>query len=576
MAEKEIDIKSLYSSNTPFVQGGEPLFGYAYYEDLRGNDIPVVGTKSLFNEYSVFYLHAVNGEYNRLYDIAGAPGVTPEQSRNPSAAKIISWSQTDSGALAKSTPYSFADFAYCSYYGHIPNNYMVTLRRFPVPMLDNLGTYDSKPIAPIAQAVTFIGEKPGNKMSEFMKQTLGLNWDELTAGVQDVEGNERGYDASLGALFEKGGQAAETYLNKGLGDYTSAIGDTLRTVLTFQNPKAYSGQSQAETEYAKNLYNSEGPYANKVYGPVNVVNKTYVRKQGLHHDNEIKLNFHYTARSIGGINPKAAMLDLISNFLAMTFNNAKFWGGAIRYWPQHPNVPFFGDQQKFYDGDVKGYINSVTSGLGAIANSFTDQLSKFLQNPLQSLKQLGTGAGKLAIGSVAASSRPQILSFRSLLTGAPIGEWHLVVGNPMNPVAMIGNLICADVEMEFGDILGADDFPTEVKFTVTLKHGKPRDKGDIESMLNLGNGRLYYGINGDVQSSSMSNSIVDVSGSKGNKNAGLITDRSQQPMTSQDVHEVKQTNSNSGIQSIWGSKYANSPFSLNIARRWSDGPAKEK
>jgi hypothetical protein len=59
---------------------------------------------------------------------------------------------------------------------------------------------------------------------------------------------------------------------------------------------------------------------------------------------------------------------------------------------------------------------------------------------------------------------------------------------------MIGNLIVPDdgMKIEFNDILGVDDFPTEMTATIKLKHGRPRDKGDIESMYNQGQGRLYY------------------------------------------------------------------------------------
>ena len=34
----------------------------------------------------------------------------------------------------------------------------------------------------------------------------------------------------------------------------------------------------------------------------------------------------------------------------------------------------------------------------------------------------------------------------------------------------------------------------EVKFEVDLKHGKPRDKGDIENMFNGGRGRIYASV----------------------------------------------------------------------------------
>ena len=77
------------------------------------------------------------------------------------------------------------------------------------------------------------------------------------------------------------------------------------------------------------------------------------------------------------------------------------------------------------------------------------------------------------------------------MTGAPIGEWHLTIGNPCNPIAMIGNLLCEDVAIEFGEVLGPDDFPTTIKATFTLKHARDRERGEIESIFNRGDGRLY-------------------------------------------------------------------------------------
>ena len=67
----------------------------------------------------------------------------------------------------------------------------------------------------------------------------------------------------------------------------------------------------------------------------------------------------------------------------------------------------------------------------------------------------------------------------------------MTIGNPLNPIAMIGNLICTGVEVEFGKELGPDDFPTEIKFKVKLDHGMPRDKDAIQSIFNRGMGRVY-------------------------------------------------------------------------------------
>ena len=55
-----------------------------------------------------------------------------------------------------------------------------------------------------------------------------------------------------------------------------------------------------------------------------------------------------------------------------------------------------------------------------------------------------------------------MLSIRALLTGEPVGEWHLMVGNPFNPMLMIGNLILDSANLKIEDeMLGVDDFPTK-------------------------------------------------------------------------------------------------------------------
>ena len=62
----------------------------------------------------------------------------------------------------------------------------------------------------------------------------------------------------------------------------------------------------------------------------------------------------------------------------------------------------------------------------------------------------------------------------------------------------MGNLYCDGATMTMGDGLGYDDFPMEVKFEINLKHGKPRDKGDIENMFNAGQGRIYASAKGEA------------------------------------------------------------------------------
>jgi hypothetical protein len=86
----------------------------------------------------------------------------------------------------------------------------------------------------------------------------------------------------------------------------------------------------------------------------------------------------------------------------------------------------------------------------------------------------------------------------ALLSGDPTGYWHVTIGNPLDPIAMIGNMAVTKTTVQFNDILGYDDFPTEVKFTVELEHCMPRDNASIENMFNGSKGRFYAFTDGNL------------------------------------------------------------------------------
>jgi len=133
-----------------------------------------------------------------------------------------------------------------------------------------------------------------------------------------------------------------------------------------------------------------------------------------------------------------------------------------------------------------------------VKNFFSDLMGGFNEGGV------GGAAGKVLNGDnivsnivknrAAESSKesiPYLTGLKALLIGEPVGEWHLTIGNPLNPIAMIGNLICESIGVEFGNELGPDDFPLEVKITANMAHGMARDRDAIQSMFNRGMGRIY-------------------------------------------------------------------------------------
>ena len=180
----------------------------------------------------------------------------------------------------------------------------------------------------------------------------------------------------------------------------------------------------------------------------------------------------------------------------MTYNDAQFLGQLARYYPKtglkfNPTVT-----------EAIGNIltNWGTSFVGNNSQEFSTVLenlfkglelagSKIAQDPL---KVLGQGLQSAAMSQLK-NAIPELISVRSALSDRPVGEWHIVVGNPVNPIFVMGDLVCSSVTMVWDQEMGPDDFPTGVTFSVDLNQGKPRDKTAIERMLNLGQSKLTTG-----------------------------------------------------------------------------------
>jgi hypothetical protein len=86
------------------------------------------------------------------------------------------------------------------------------------------------------------------------------------------------------------------------------------------------------------------------------------------------------------------------------------------------------------------------------------------------------------------------------------------MGNPYNPIAMIGNLICKTIDVTFGDSLGPDDFPSTLEAKFTLSHGRDRERGEIESIFNQGDGRFYQSVKSTAANAQTYNTVVGIDG----------------------------------------------------------------
>lgn len=299
-------------------------------------------------------------------------------------------------------------------------------------------------------------------------------------------------------------------------------------------------------ESYRDLFNpyAQGGYLSDLYRePYNRILSTQQRVPGLTGgvmgEGSINLKFEYSLKAIGHINAKAAMLDIMANILATTHYRGTFWGGEARFYLNKGLFPLLDEAQTIefvkliwtgnFDGAAQKFETLIKEAFGNKVPT-VDAIKALLglrdanitppknageaqnntvvggdntgTNTLNAASMSGNIPDKLKdiaaidllaglFGLTDGGGNASIPSFQALRTGAPVGEWHLTVGNPFKPIAVVGNLICEGVDISFNNELGPDDFPTEMTATVKLKPGMSRANQDIESVFNDGFGAMY-------------------------------------------------------------------------------------
>ena len=454
------------------------------------------GENPNFTDYDDYKRCIDNDEFYNLY---------LQDKQNPTYKNILKYYSDKSFDPYGLASYRMQDFIYLKYYNQIPNNYMITLRRYTHPCEDHmfgldmtaedinfLNGYEESHFN-LATAVTYMGEKAGNKLSDILKFDYGANYEDKEAKVEMLQNSDGGLAAQMREKFKisdsfASGQAT----SQELGGRGNIVKQAIKfSALTGMRGKSVQDAIAASHRFEGNEYSQA--YGENIYGDVNVINKAKVRSRGLTYSGNFTLNFEYSLKSLKCVNPRVAMMDILSNFLILTGNYGAFWGGETRFYGQKSIAPQFGDPSKLRNGDFKGYFKSmlsdVKSGFENISTAnggggdFWSGIENLASGALQGL------FGNLLGGNVGVSGQAQVPT--ALLSGKPTGYWHVTVGNPLDPIAMMGNMAVTKTSVQFNDVLGYDDFPTEIKFTVELEHCMPRDNAAIENMFNGAKGRFY-------------------------------------------------------------------------------------
>ena len=477
------------------------------------------GVRSIFNRAGTVITGSANGDFNidvskgdsyntntwrigNNVPLMDSP-LARQRIRKSSGCSIRELVEASAAGLMGQETYAYSDFMYCKHLGKVSNNYMVTLRRFPLPVDDYIGAQGeeetvklnraAKNAACIGCMVTWMGVS-GNDLSNILKYSYKMPFKTETAEFQKKDEDADTNQSLLNGMFS---MFDETYQKSYMNGYSSEAANKVFTGV-FGIPEKYLGNAPYKQ-------NADFQDKVKVYGPVDSIRSTYIRSdEGLTFEHKITLTFEYELRSYNGINGKQAMLDLISNILNVTYTTGTFWGGGFKgFAAQQSNI--FANLNIFKcKGGFTDFVDAFSQDLSSLGKRLGDKFGGgdeegggggFLDTAKKMLNGIG---GMLLAGMLNKLGRPQKAMYNSLLSPAPIGFWHVTIGNPKKPIMSIGNMIITNVSVEHNGPLGIDDFPTGLKVTVELDRGKPRDLRDIEKLYMQGTDRIYTSMSDKV------------------------------------------------------------------------------
>lgn len=468
------------------------------HEDLKqGEDnIKSTGVRSIFNKLHAVPLEteAYGWRITQNMPLLDSPKSRQLQ-RALNACTVRDLVQKSQEGLLGMCMYDWSDFMYCKYLGRVSNNYMITLRRFTIPVADYIKPYGN-PTAikgsgesgnattttrtdnggvSLGCMVTWMGT-PGNDMNEIMKYNFSMpfkstnsKWESDGAGAASPRPMDS--KGAIGAGFQK-----------------AMAGPVVQRLGNIIMPGSYNPRGGQSNPPGPAPYYGD---PNKAYAGVDMIKSIFVRDadKGLQFSNKFKLIFDYELRSYDGINGKQAMLDLLGNILTVCYTTGDFWPGAYRPEAHGSSLePMSSLECMKHHDTLSGYIGAFEKDFMKLKGKISEMAKDPISAIMNLLDNLG---GALLGGNLDAASPASQSAVNSLLSDSAVGFWHVTVGNPCAPILSMGNMILTNTTVEHYGPLGLDDFPTGLRVTCEFEHGKPRDKRLIERMYIGGNDRIY-------------------------------------------------------------------------------------
>ena len=538
-------VKSTPAKDSTGKKSSKPTYEKKYYTEQHNSyDFVKAALGGSNKEGSYWRVDKATGDLQIRIDYNPFNSNDIDNSGNCTIRELVRMSHTPNGQLGMSK-YKYADFLFCKNIGKVSNNHMITLRRFAHPVGDNIfrfagkgylntekpGYHGHQENASIGTLITWFGTDD-NKLEDILSYSVKSKWEEFHSKIQEIytTAEDDPSNGLIGMFANSFNPAYNSRVAQGMAGSnslwnkmgSSIFGNVINKV-TAKLPGSDTGASGSGT----NQHSMEKWYLmhmdadkNKIYTPQNTIQATHKYNGELTLSHEFTLNFSYRLRALDIMNPKSVMLDLLGNILEVTYNRGHFWGGERRFIGPPRNASNIAKANAFIDRqwdklegfamgfangslDWKGILGSLSDAVNGAVQAIKSQAEgkggyvNMFMSGAKSLagKFVSAGASRALLGQLKNQlGRPAVYAMDSLLDGSPVGLWHVTIGNPKNPIAAFGNLILTDTKITHSGPLGFDDFPTEIKVSCTLKHGRSRDLSEVARMYTKGSSALYIAL----------------------------------------------------------------------------------
>lgn len=349
----------------------------------------------------------------------------------------------------ESLKFGYKELAYLTDLGVYPVNRMIILRRFSegIEVPHNLNKSTMKGIRPISTIIGWINPENENILGFGFNEEWITNTDLFWDKISEILEKETGTKANM---------------------TLPAPGWAQGFVFNFLREMGYVDEESFDK--------SEIPA-----GDPDVLHESSQRKidgQGITSSFKIDLKTSYEQKYINNIDPGSAFLDIINNSLRMGTSDMKFFLGnkanTIMDSLNSDSDSFIQSMFETLKNMAGDFINTINNLLGEIGNDIKS--GDFTENMYNTILD--------GLNAALYRFRWPLRSSLALTTGQNTTPWHVTIGNPLNPILSMANVVVDNGNVDLNNELGFNDIPTKINLSFNISQGRSLGKQEIMEVLN--------------------------------------------------------------------------------------------